>query len=78
MEDSPSGARRRRALKWIANGGFYGIASRPSTRTRHGAITRCRLGPRGALAVAAVRHNDVGLDTVTVVQLARTDGHALP
>ena len=50
-------------LKWIANGAFTGSlpAEYPDTT---GAINPDAASARGALAVAAVRHNDVGLDTV--------------
>jgi len=49
-------------LKWIANGAFTG--SLPAEFAPAPAIDPDASSARGALTVAAVRHNDAGLDTV--------------
>jgi subtilisin family serine protease len=50
-------------LKWMANGAFTGSLPAEYPGTSNG-IAPDAASARGALAVAAVRHNDVGLDTV--------------
>ena len=50
-------------LKWIANGAFTGALPAEHS-VNAAAIDPDASSARGALAVAAVRHNDAGLDTV--------------
>ena len=71
-------------LKWIANGAFTG-ALPVEFNVNAGAIDPDAASARGALAVAAVRQNDAGLDTVesfssrgpSITRLFDANGNAL-
>ena len=71
-------------LKWIANGVLHRIGARPSSAPAQ-AIDPDASSARGALTVAAVRQNDVGLDTAesfssrgpTVTRYLDKDGNRL-